>query len=44
MRLVPVFILDTHNQTNYKYLNKLVQTDNASYNIKTANDPREMVT
>ena len=30
MRLVPVFILETHNQTNYKCLLKLVQTDNAS--------------
>ena len=30
MRLVPVFILETHNQTNYKYLRKFVQTDNAS--------------
>ena len=30
MRLVPVFILETHNQTNYKCLPKFVQTDNAS--------------
>ena len=30
IRLVPVFILETHNQTNYKCLPKLVQTDNAS--------------
>ena len=30
MRLVPVFILETHNQTSYKCLLKLVQTDNAS--------------
>ena len=43
MRLVPVFILETHNQTNYKCLNKLVQTD-TSYSIITANDPRETVT
>ena len=30
MRLMPVFILETHNQTNYKCLPKFVQTDNAS--------------
>ena len=30
MRLVPVFILETHNQTNYKCWPKFVQTDNAS--------------
>ena len=30
MRLVPVFILETHNQTNYKCLPKIVQSDNAS--------------
>ena len=30
MRLVPVFILKTHNETNYKCLPKFVQTDNAS--------------
>ena len=29
-RLVPVFVLETHNQTNYKCLPKFVQTDNAS--------------
>ena len=34
---MPVFILDTHNQKNYKCLPKLVQTDNASSTIKTAN-------
>ena len=28
--LVPVFILETHNQTNYKCLPKFVQSDNAS--------------
>ena len=28
--LVPVFILKTHNQTNYRCLPKFVQTDNAS--------------
>ena len=37
MRLVPVFILETHNQTNYKCLPKFVQTDNAC-GIKTAID------
>ena len=36
MRLVPVFILETHNQTNYKCLPKFVQSDNASSSIKTA--------
>ena len=30
MRLVPVFILETHNQTNLKCLPKFVQLDNAS--------------
>ena len=30
MRVVPVFILETHNQTSYKCLPKFVQTDNAS--------------
>ena len=30
MRLVPVFILETHNQTNFKSLPKFVQSDNAS--------------
>ena len=34
-RLVPVLILGTHNQTNYKYWPKFVQTDNASTSIKT---------
>ena len=37
MRLVPVFILETHNQTNYKCLPKFIQSDNASSSIKTAN-------
>ena len=36
MRLVPVFILETHNQTNNACLPKFVQTDNAPYGIKTA--------
>ena len=30
MHLVPVFMLETHNQTNYKCLPKFVQLDNAS--------------
>ena len=30
MRLVPVFILEIHNQTKYKCLPKFVQTDNAT--------------
>ena len=30
MRLVPVFVLETQNQTNYKCLPKIVQKDNAS--------------
>ena len=33
MRLVPVFILETYNQTNYKYWPKFVQTDNALSSI-----------
>ena len=40
MRLVPVFILETNNQKNNKYLLKFVQTDNASSSIKTANDSK----
>ena len=36
MRLVPVFIIETYNQTNYKCLPKFVQTDNESCSIKTA--------
>ena len=30
IRLVPVSILKTHNQTNYRCLPKFIQTDNAS--------------
>ena len=37
IRLVPVFILETNNQTNNKCLPKFVQTDNASSSIKTGN-------
>ena len=36
MRPLPVFILETNNQTNNKCLPKFVQTDNASSSIKTA--------
>ena len=36
MRLALIFILETHNQTNYKYRPKFVQMDNASSGIKTA--------
>ena len=39
MRLVPVFILETNNQTNKKF----VQTDNASSSIKTANVPHKFI-
>ena len=38
MRLVPVFTLETNNQTNNECLPKFVQTDNASSSIKTANN------
>ena len=38
MRLVPVFTLETNNQTNNECLLKFVQTDNASSSIKTAID------
>ena len=34
MRLVPLFILETHNQTNDKCLLKIVQTENASLALK----------
>ena len=37
MRLVPVFTLETNNQTNNECLPKFVQTHNASSSIKTAN-------
>ena len=37
MRLVPIFSLETHNQTNNECLPKFVQTDNASSSIKMAN-------
>ena len=37
MRLVPVFTLETNNQTHNECLPKFVQTDNASSSIKTAN-------
>ena len=36
MRLVPVFILETHNQMNHKCLPKFVQTGNVSSSLKTA--------
>ena len=36
MRLVPVFILETHNQTNNECFPKFDQTDNASSSVKTA--------
>ena len=35
MRLVPVFTLETNNQTNNECLPKFVQTHNASSSIKT---------
>ena len=38
MRLVPVFTLETNNQTNNECLPKFVQTHNASSSIKTANN------
>ena len=37
MRLVPVFTLETNNQTNNECLPKFLQTDNASSSIKKAN-------
>ena len=39
MRLyMPVFIQETHNQTNYKCLPKFVQTDQCVLSIKTASE------
>ena len=38
MCLVPIFKLQTHNQTNNKCLLKFVQTDNVSSSIKMAID------
>ena len=38
MRFVPVFILETYNQTNDECSPKFDQTDNASASIKTANN------
>ena len=40
IRLVPVFTLETNNQTNNECLPKFVQTHNASSSIKTANDSK----
>ena len=37
MRLVPVFTLETNNQTNNECLAKFIQMHNASSSIKTAN-------
>ena len=37
MRLVPVFTLETNNQTNNECFPTFVQTHNASSSIKTAN-------
>ena len=39
MRLVPVFTLETNNQTNNECLPKFVQTHNASSSVKTAIAP-----
>ena len=39
MRLKPIFILETHNQTNYKCLPKFVQKDNASLVVAEKLDP-----
>ena len=36
MRLVPVFTLETNNQTNNECLPKFLQTHNASSSVKTA--------
>ena len=44
MRLVPIFILEKYNQTNYKYWLKFVQTDNALSSIKTAIVSKEFIT
>ena len=38
MRLMPVFTLETNKQTNDECLPKFVQTDNASFRIKTVID------
>ena len=38
MRLVPIFTLETNNQTNNECLPKFVKTHNASSSIKTANN------
>ena len=35
MRFVPVFVLETHDQTNNKCLPKFVKTHNASSSITT---------
>ena len=42
IRLVPVFILETNNQTNNECLPKFVLTDNASSSIKTANNNKNL--
>ena len=42
MRFVPVFTLETHNQTIDKCLPKFLQTDNSSSGIIMANDKPSM--
>ena len=41
---MPVFKLETHNQTNYGCLSQLVQTDNAFPSIKMANVSNRILT
>ena len=43
MRLVPIFVLETNNQTNNECLPKFVLTDNASSSTKTANTFKSVV-
>ena len=38
MCLAPIFTLETNNQSNNECLPKFVQTDNASFGIKMANN------
>ena len=39
--MCPVFTLKTYNQTNYVCLPKFLQTDDAPFSTKTANDSRD---
>jgi len=43
MRLVPVFVLETHSQMNNRYWPRFVQMDNASSTIKMVNGCQSII-